>query len=355
MYSLSSLFFWLCRTSKEVNAPPQPSRRLARPGISVRFSPKVRALPPQTSQVLKAIKKKVKVNLLFFWAFRFPCQSYTCLPPPFSSASPHASSAPTPHTSSFSCPGRNVWGSMFLLWSGRAELGSARLETALSRPPALSGYPGRRQLSEAIWHILTYSPTGCSSSLNSAARRPQFDFNSPMSFSLAVTLISPVSNLLTDNLLAAGIFGEKPKICCRSPACYPSLLSGCCSLRESSTVVGRPQQLDNLWFPLLNTEMPPTTCEYGWFIHISSNCDKNSHKKHRPRKTNHLISSRCTYPPQLHQSLISHTVHLWEKVLCSSCPGRNHPNRWQLLFQPVLWKRSNPNVMLLLNVFSRAD
>lgn len=173
--------------------------------------PKSEHFHHKTSQVLKAVKKESQSKSSLFLGFPFslpvvhlPATSL------FLSVPPHLLCPHTPpHTSSFSCPGRNVWGSMFSLWSGRAELGSARLETALSRPPALSGYPGRRQLSEAIWHILTHSPTGCSSSLNSAARRPQFDFNSPTSFSLAVTLISPVSDLLTDNLLAAGIFWQK--------------------------------------------------------------------------------------------------------------------------------------------------
>lgn len=120
----------------------------------------------------------------------------------------------------------------------------------------------------------------------------------------------------------SGISGKKPKMCCPSPACYPSLLSEFSSLQESSTAVAGPHQSDQRW----TSQQKEASSSQQPELFASSHSGKlNPDKEHRSQKTS--------------RSMTLHVLILYvcgNKTCWSSCPGHNHPNRWQLSFQPVL-------------------
>lgn len=284
--------FWFCCTSRKVNALPPPG---GWPDLESQWD-----LVPKSEHFhhkLITFSSQSKCSLL--------CLSIsTCLLPRRLSTPPLS-----PHTSSFSCPGKNVWGSMFLLWSGRAELGSARLETALSGPPALFGYAEHQQLYKAIWHIVTNCPTSVTLLSTLKQDKPNQTFKSPVSFPPQSLLYLWCPTCWQTTFWLWNFWQKAQKKICPSPACYPSLLPGCFSLQESSSVVAGRANPTGAW--QVNSKNPIIVSIQN-SLHPREDTKKIIHHKR------HCYF--CLYP--LHPFLLSHTVHLWEKHAGGSQPPR---------------------------------
>lgn len=95
--------------------------------------------------------------------------------------------------------------------------------------------------------------------------------------------------------------------------------------------VGWPIFSDNLWLPLFNTEMPKQVLN----TFDSSTFKATVTKTHRPQKTNRLISSPCTYPPQLSSlSHFSYCTSVGKKLSAAAAPVATTPTAGSSRFSP---------------------